>query len=305
MYSRSSACDLEDVPLEEEDDGDSVEFQILAFYARHHAFKGSPVPPARPRGPGPGAADSWTQVAGAWRSTPLGGKKPSWRRLFGGGPGRDEDPPGSPTCGESRAQDGAHGQPSSLSLPGVERRGGSEAVGPKVASIANRVAEIVYSWPPPEDRLHQGGSHKFEFAPQCLRLQSFGTEEDERDGEDPLIGRIVALLKASGDQLERELKKDKALLNGLRQALSYPVFKTITDRFLSTVDTRGESEGKVRGFKAALAIDAMAKLTAVDNHPMNRVLGFGAKYLKDHFSPWVQQHGGWEKVLGLAHEEVD
>lgn len=94
-------------------------------------------------------------------------------------------------------------------------------------------------------------------------------------------------------------------MNSFQDGLSYSVFKTITDQFLRGVDSRGESEVKVRGFKAALAIDATAKLTAVDNHPMNRVLGFGAKYLRENFSPWVQQHGGWAKVLGISLEEVD
>nr|KAF6451744.1 BCL2 like 14 [Molossus molossus] len=105
--------------------------------------------------------------------------------------------------------------------------------------------------------------------------------------------------------MERELKKDKALMNSFQDGLSYSVFKTITDQFLRGVDTRGESEVNARGFKAALAIDVTAKLTAIDNHPMNKVLGFGAKYLRENFSPWIQQHGGWEKVLGIAHEEVD
>ena len=82
-------------------------------------------------------------------------------------------------------------------------------------------------------------------------------------------------------------------MNSFQDGLSYPVFKTITDQFLSGVDTRGESEVKAQGFKAALAIDVMAKLTGIDNHPMNRVLGFGTKYLKENFSPWIQQHGGW------------
>jgi hypothetical protein len=83
-------------------------------------------------------------------------------------------------------------------------------------------------------------------------------------------------------------------MNSLQDKLSsYSMFETITDQLLRDVDTRGESEAKARGFKAALAIDATAKLTAVDNHPMNRVLGFGTKYLKEHFSSWVQQHGGW------------
>lgn len=106
-------------------------------------------------------------------------------------------------------------------------------------------------------------------------------------------------------QVRKKLKKDKALMNSFQDGLSYSVFKTITDQFLKGVDTRGESEVKAQGFKVALAIDATAKLTAIDNHPMNKVLGFGTKYLKENFSSWIQQHGGWEKVLGVSQEEVD
>lgn len=82
-------------------------------------------------------------------------------------------------------------------------------------------------------------------------------------------------------------------MSSFQDGLSYSLFKTITDQFLRGVDTRGESEVRARGFKAALAIDVTAKLNAIDNHPMNKVLGFGAKYLRENFSPWVQQHGGW------------
>lgn len=90
-----------------------------------------------------------------------------------------------------------------------------------------------------------------------------------------------------------QIKKDKALMSSFQDGLSYSTFRTITNLFLRAVDTRGESEVKAQGFKAALAIDAIAKLTAIDNHPMNRMLGFGTKYLKEYFSPWVQQNGGW------------
>lgn len=103
----------------------------------------------------------------------------------------------------------------------------------------------------------------------------------------------------------RLLKKDKVLMTCFQDVLSYSVVKTITDQFLRGVDTRGESEVKAQSFKAALAIDVIAKLTTIDNHPMNRVLGFGTKYLKENFSPWIQQHGGWEKILRMPHEEVD
>uniref|UniRef100_A0A2K5M4U9 BCL2 like 14 n=1 Tax=Cercocebus atys TaxID=9531 RepID=A0A2K5M4U9_CERAT len=183
------------------------------------------------------------------------------------------------------------------------------AVDPKVVSIANRVAEIVYSWPPPQETqaggfkskeiiVRQGGSSQLK---DRLPIAS----SSKKDEEEQIIAKIVELLKYSGDQLERKLKKDKALMGHFQDGLSYSVFKTITDQVLMGVDTRGESEVKAQGFKAALAVDVMAKLTAVDNHPMNRVLGFGTKYLKENFLPWIQQHGGWEKILGISHEEVD
>lgn len=45
--------------------------------------------------------------------------------------------------------------------------------------------------------------------------------------------------------------------------------------------------------KVAYTMEVATRLTAVDNHPMNLVLGFGAKYLREHFRPWIQDQGGW------------
>ncbi|XP_054446903.1 apoptosis facilitator Bcl-2-like protein 14 isoform X2 [Pteronotus mesoamericanus] len=285
-----SMWDLEEISLEE-DDTNSLEFQILEHYTRHHVFKNTPAVLSpkllrtrslSQRGLGSWSAnESWTQVSWPCRSSRssdkpinLAKKKSSWRSFFGG----------------------------------AETK---EAVDPKVASVANRVAEIVYSWPPPEEHT-QGGSFKSKrsFVPQSLPHQQgqscqLRAASSKKDGEDQIIAKIIELLKYSGDQMETELKKDKALMNVFRGGLSYSLFKTITDQFLRGIDTRGESEIRAQGFKAALAIDVTAKLTAIDNHPMNKVLGFGTKYLKEHFSPWIQQHGGWEKVLGVSHEEVD
>ncbi|KFO25002.1 apoptosis facilitator Bcl-2-like protein 14 [Fukomys damarensis] len=323
----TSVCDLEDVPLDD-DDPDSLEFKLLAFYARHHVFKSSSsvysskVLRTKSLSLQPGGSwpvESWTQVSRPSRDSSssekhinLGKKKYSLRALFGVTE-KEEEPPSSPREVRSQGpwpvelQGSLHGQQWSRSLSNVAQRQGSEAVDPKIASIANRVAEIVYSWPPLEA---QGRHFKFKGTKlQSFQFQPGGLEHraatSKKDGEDPTITKIVELLKYSGDQLEIELKKDKNLMSSFQDGLSYSVFKTITDQFLKGVDTRGESEVKAQGFKAALAIDAMAKLTAIDNHPMNRVLGFGAKYLKENFSPWVQQHGGWEKILGISLEEVD
>ncbi|KAL1775743.1 apoptosis facilitator Bcl-2 14 [Sigmodon hispidus] len=321
----TSVCDLEDIPLDD-DDPNSIEFKILAFYARHHVFKNTPAVfspklsrtrSLSQRALGTWSTDSWTQVTLPCSCSPssekhisLGKKKSSWKTFF-----RATEEEGPPSPPKERTQGGQGSflvkrQGWTRSLSSVEQRLECEAADPKVACIANRVAEIVYSWPPPEDIHSQGGGFKYKNSVPDIPVFQFQgpqhkTCDSKKDGEDQIISKIVELLKCSGDQLGREMKKDKALMSSFQDGLSYSVFKTITDMFLRDIDTRGESEVKAQGFKAALAIDAIAKLTAIDNHPMNRMLGFGTKYLKEYFSPWVQQNGGWEKILGISHEEVD
>lgn len=39
-----------------------------------------------------------------------------------------------------------------------------------------------------------------------------------------------------------------------------------------------------------------SRLSAVDSLPMSRGLGFGAKYLQDHFSSWAKQQGGYVRT---------
>ncbi|EQB78993.1 apoptosis facilitator Bcl-2-like protein [Camelus ferus] len=401
----TSACDLEDIPLDD-DDPDSMEFKILEFYVKHHVFKNtsavlSPKPlrtrSLSQRGPGP-AIEAWAQ--GPWpcsnsqsseKAVHLAKKKSSWRTLFGVVE-KEDDSQSSPP--EIRAQGQRAGKPQSgprshqrpLSLSTAERRLEHQAVDPKVVSIANRVAEIVYSWPPPEEQhnLLKGGGFQSTgtVVRQGLRFQgpqpkatsakkvddegprqvlslhpariegssssskSIGISQPQKQGmaglfsapglsqqfgqgpdaevvsrplqsglrnrphprvtrrrlSRPPVSQALAcwarflVLPGPTRRKSGPLKKDKALMNSFQDGLTYPVFKTITDQFLRGVDTRGESEVKVHSFKAALAIDAMSKLTAVDNHPMNKVLGFGAKYLKENFTPWIQQHGGWDGV---------
>lgn len=324
----TSGSDLEDIPLDD-DDSTSIEFKILEFYAKHHVFKrnSSVFSPKRLRTRSlsqkvlgnSSSNESWLQVPGPYSYSSsseklnISAKKKSpWRSLFGGAE-KEEDSQSVPTAHfqgprpEKRLSD-FHSQQWPRSLSNVEQREAQEVVAPEVVSIANRVAEIVYSWPPLEEFSSQGLTEPkgtFSLKPQGLKHPISSAVCVTKDGDDQLITKIVELLKYSGDQLERELRRDKNLMSIFQDGLSYSVFKTITNQFLQGVDTRGESEIRAQSFKAALAIDVMAKLTAIDNHPMNRVLGFGTKYLKENFSPWVQQHGGWEKVLGTSHEEVD
>uniref|UniRef100_A0A8C8AYR2 Uncharacterized protein n=1 Tax=Otus sunia TaxID=257818 RepID=A0A8C8AYR2_9STRI len=81
--------------------------------------------------------------------------------------------------------------------------------------------------------------------------------------------------------------------------LSYAFFERITDMFLEDVsaDSTNEPGGQVQITKVAFTMEVATRLTAVDNHPMNLVLGFGLKYLREHFRPWIQDQGGWVCAL--------
>ncbi|KFO79165.1 Apoptosis facilitator Bcl-2-like 14 [Cuculus canorus] len=136
---------------------------------------------------------------------------------------------------------------------------------------------------------------------------SNGSEGKEHD-EEKIIQTIVSLLRQSGDQLEGKIKKDRVFYQHFKDMLSYTFFKRITDLFLEDVSAGAPSEpgGKVQYTKLAFAMEVATRLTAVDNHPMNLVLGFGLKYLREHFKPWIQDQGGWEKALtSLDQEEVE
>ncbi|NWI65313.1 B2L14 protein, partial [Todus mexicanus] len=129
----------------------------------------------------------------------------------------------------------------------------------------------------------------------------------EHDTE-KIIQTIVSLLRQAGDKLEEKMEKDRILRQTFEDMLSYDFVERITDLYLENVsaDSRNKPEGQVQCTKVAFTMEAITRLSAVDNHPMNLVLGFGLKYLREHFKPWIQDQGGWEKALtSLDQEEVE
>ncbi|NXW64451.1 B2L14 protein, partial [Eurystomus gularis] len=142
---------------------------------------------------------------------------------------------------------------------------------------------------------------------QGLSNLTDGNEDKEHDKEQ-IIQTIVSLLRQSGDQLEEKMKKDRLLWQCFKEMLSYNFFKRITDLFLEDVsaDSKSDTRGQVQCMKVAFTMEVATRLTAVDSHPMNLVLGFGLKYLREHFKSWIQEQGGWEKALtSLDQEEVE
>ncbi|KAM3832953.1 apoptosis facilitator Bcl-2-like protein 14 isoform 2-T3 [Vipera latastei] len=131
-------------------------------------------------------------------------------------------------------------------------------------------------------------------------------EDDGLDNEEKVIDAIVALLRKSGDELEEKMKKDKTFCQCIWDMMpSYAFFRRVADQFLEEIpiDSTVSSEDELKRIKLALIMEATTRLTVMDNHPMNLVLGFGTKYLQENFSPWIQSQGGLMKALGLPDQE--
>lgn len=191
----ASPCDLEEIPLDDEDP-DSLEYKILEFYVKHHVFQNTSVVLSpkllRTRSLSQKGPESWP-VNEAWTQGPwpcrnsqssekainLTKKKSSWRTLFGVAE-KEEDSQSSPP--EIRAQGqrvgGPQARPRSPKWPrsrsSMDQHLEHKAADPRVVSIANRVAEIVYSWPPPEEFHSQGGGFNSQelLVPQSFKEQS-------------------------------------------------------------------------------------------------------------------------------------
>ncbi|XP_067276488.1 apoptosis facilitator Bcl-2-like protein 14 [Pseudorasbora parva] len=115
------------------------------------------------------------------------------------------------------------------------------------------------------------------------------------DDNADFIDKLVDLLKKSGDALNEKIEKDHELLGNLRSTLSYALFERLTTSFIkSVVPENLQSRSK---HEIALTFEVTSRLRALDLHPMNRVMGFGAQYLQKNFAPWVKEHGGWEKAF--------
>ncbi|XP_065482922.1 apoptosis facilitator Bcl-2-like protein 14 [Caloenas nicobarica] len=166
-----------------------------------------------------------------------------------------------------------------------------------VNRIADKLARLVTS------RIQEFPILAWFQGPSVKQYDSDGKEYDEE-----MIQKIVSLLRQSGDELEEMIKKDRTFYQHFEDMLSYTFFKRIADMFLEYAirDSPSEPESRVQCAKVAFTMEVATRLNAVDNHPMNLVLGFGLKYLREHFKPWIQDQGGWEKALAsLDEEEVE
>ncbi|XP_066540728.1 apoptosis facilitator Bcl-2-like protein 14 isoform X2 [Hoplias malabaricus] len=123
--------------------------------------------------------------------------------------------------------------------------------------------------------------------------------ESDSPVQNDVIQRLVALLKETGDDLNRKIQKDHELLGYLQKSFSYSMFESLILAFMKNMvpASRQNKETTKQKVEIAWTFEVTSRLRALELQPMNRIIGFGAQYLHMHFAPWIQQHGGWEKVF--------
>nr|XP_019960408.1 PREDICTED: apoptosis facilitator Bcl-2-like protein 14 [Paralichthys olivaceus] len=122
------------------------------------------------------------------------------------------------------------------------------------------------------------------------------------------VERLIGLLlRETGDRLNEKELKDLSLAKEL--FWNYAFFKRIITTLLTRMGMRTsdpDSPGPHASPKTQIAVacEATSRLSAMDTQPMNRLLGYGSRYLKEYYSSWAQEHGGYDAALE-SDEEVD
>ncbi|XP_057260790.1 uncharacterized protein LOC130596826 isoform X1 [Pezoporus wallicus] len=118
--------------------------------------------------------------------------------------------------------------------------------------------------------------------------RAHGCEEPSRpasaDGVDAAIWRIVALLRSAGDELDRQVKEDARLRTFFRD-MSYSSFKNLADVYVHKEMTTSRSDVNPQEIQFAFTVHLTAKVAGICNQAVNRIMGFGTRYLEDSFAP--------------------
>ncbi|CAI5668424.1 apoptosis facilitator Bcl-2-like protein 14 [Oreochromis niloticus] len=118
---------------------------------------------------------------------------------------------------------------------------------------------------------------------------------------DDIVQRLVELIRAEGDDIDRKIKQNLDLQQQLRD-LDYDMFKKLTSSVQSLVhpaERAVPSEVQIQRQTIALAFEVTSRLSATSLVHQRRVLSFGERYIRENHSAWVEQHGGWAEAFSI------
>ncbi|XP_023258272.1 apoptosis facilitator Bcl-2-like protein 14 [Seriola lalandi dorsalis] len=131
--------------------------------------------------------------------------------------------------------------------------------------------------------------------------QSAPVPEVYVESQDEIIQRLVALMMAFGDDIDKKIQQSPVLQQQLCN-MNYDLFEKLTYSVQKLVNRPGRaaaSEERIQQQKIAWAFEVTSRLSAVGVVQRRRVLSFGDRYIQQHHAAWVQQHGGWDEVFAV------
>lgn len=172
----------------------------------------------------------------------------------------------------------------------------------------------------PEDRIPDDvpstGTEEDEFDEVADRLTKIADEipltrpEIETDGpsHDENVEKMIGLiLREAGDKLnEEELEKASLSMELFRD---YGFFRSLMSallRRMGLINSEPDALGPQASPKTQIAVtcEVTSRLSALNTHPMSRMLDHGARYLQEYYSSWIQQQGGYEKAFEDDEDDV-
>ncbi|XP_054624416.1 apoptosis facilitator Bcl-2-like protein 14 [Dunckerocampus dactyliophorus] len=142
------------------------------------------------------------------------------------------------------------------------------------------------------------------FAPPEVELDS--PEEDAN--VEKLIG---LLLRECGDSLDQKVTNElRDALTAMELFWNYGFFERLIQTVLMRLglfNPDPEAPGPQTSPKTQIAVacEVTSRLSAADTLPVNRLMGYGATYLQNHFSSWAKQQGGYEAAFSCEEDDDD
>ncbi|XP_008111788.2 bcl-2-like protein 12 [Anolis carolinensis] len=121
-------------------------------------------------------------------------------------------------------------------------------------------------------------------------------ELDEKQKEQ-IFQKLITLLEEQAGNINAKIEADSFLRNSLTR-LSYGSFSRLVEAFTSRA-TSGAPSPQLA--KLALTMELTRKVAGINSHAVHTLMGYSLQYM-DMFIPWLQQQGGWEKIVG--QEEI-
>ncbi|XP_072444966.1 uncharacterized protein bcl2l12 [Chiloscyllium punctatum] len=137
-----------------------------------------------------------------------------------------------------------------------------------------------------------------------IRVSETANDNDPQNTvteKEKMIEKIVLLLQQQGDGINEKMKEDPVLQRTVSR-MSFRSFSHLVDIFTANIEEQhGGPAASPELTKIALTMELTRRVAGISSHPVQQLMGYSMQYM-DMFVPWLQENGGWTKVLPMDNE---